>query len=85
MIWGCCKLMTGLCSAEELVFPLCNRIHLLGSPWQEGGREQAALFPGRVMVFTGRNGRNVPPFQGCGAFSLFGLEGVATSSYCFRL
>lgn len=51
MIWSCCELMTGLCVAEELVFLLCNCTHLLGSPWQEGGREQVALLPARLMAF----------------------------------
>lgn len=44
--------MIGLCDAEEPVFRLCNCTHLLGSPWQEGGREQAVLLPARLVVFA---------------------------------
>lgn len=44
--------MISVCVAEELVLPLCNCSHLLGSPRQEGGRDQAALLCGRdVSLF----------------------------------
>lgn len=51
MIWSC-ELMISFCAAEELVFPLHNRTHLLGLPWREDGRVQAALLPVRLMVLA---------------------------------
>lgn len=92
MIWSC-ELMISLCVAEELVFPLCNGTHLLGSPWQEGGREQAAFLPGRLTAFAWQECQERAPFPELvvlctrclwGCFPLFSWEGVASSSHGFH-
>ena len=86
--------MISLRVAEELVFPLCSCTHLLGSSWQEGGREQAAFLPRRPMAFAWQAWQERAPFPELvvlcttclwGCFSLFGLEGVTSSSHDFCL
>lgn len=64
VIWSCCELMTGLHGAEELVSALCNLIHLLSSPWQQGAGSRLHFSLAGSWCLLGRNGRKVPSFQG---------------------